>query len=505
MLSRPCKSLLVIAISICMLASAVGIVPFRLAAAQGSKTVSYDTPVESQITDAGPVETWSLNAAAKDRIAIKVERTSGTLMPKVELLDSNNQRMTSADSDNTFAQAVLDRIEMPSAGAYSIAVGRYQDKDGKTSGNYRLTVSLLGAGDDNPTLKQPPQAVTYDQPVTGELTNARWKDLWTFTTTGKDMISVTATRTDGTIRPDVDVLDAAGNSVSHGYIDNTGMTAKLSRFKLPGPGQYTVVVQRENKRDGKTAGKYTLSVALDGAGAERPELLKPMGPVAVDGTVSGTLTNAKWIDVWTLETQSKDRLLLTATRTDGNLVPIVYLFGANNQEINRGYNSDSGDTAQVEVTLPGPGKYDVRVARAENDGGATSGKYELAVTVLGLGEDNPTFKTSAGEVKIGTPVKGTLTNAKWQDTWTLNVQGTDPVNIAVKRTSGTLSPQIRLVGANQQDITSTGPDNTYAAALLNQIRLPGPGQYTVVVYRYNGSRGDTTGGYELSVTQGQKQ
>jgi hypothetical protein len=505
MYSHHWKNQLVFALIACLLAATGGISPLRMVAAQAGKSVTYDTPVESQLTDAAPEETWAFSASAKDRIAITVERTGGTLIPRIELRDSNNQRMTSADNDATFARAFLDRIELPSAGNYTIAVGRYQAQDGKTSGNYRLTVSLIGAGEDNPTLKTPPQAIVYDKPINGELTNAKWKDSWTFSTTGRDIVTITATRDDGTLRPDVDLLDSAGNSVTHGYVDPTGMSAKIAHYKLPGPGQYTVVVQRENKRDGKTAGKYSLSVVLDGAGPERAELLKPMGPVVVDGTVTGTLTNEKWMDVWTLETQSKDRLQLTATRTDGNLIPIVYLFGANNQEINRGYNTETTDTAQVEVTLPGPGKYEVRVGRAENEGGLTSGKYELAVTVLGLGDDNPAFKTLAGEVKVGTPVKGTLTNAKWQDSWTFNYQGTEPVTITVERTSGTISPQIRLLGANQQEVTSAYPDYSYATAVLNQIRLPGPGQYTIVVLRYSQAGGQTAGGYQLSVTEGAKQ
>ncbi len=503
MFSRFCKRPVAFSAVLCL--SAFLVATFRLAAAQDARTVTYDTPVEGQITDAAPEESWAFMASTKDRIAILVERTGGTLLPKVELRDSNNQRITSADVDETFARARLERIELPSGGNYSIAVGRYQDANGKSSGNYRLTVILMGAGDENPSLKTPPQPVEYDKEVTGELTNARWKDLWTFNTTGRDIVTITARRTDGSIRPEIDLLDSAGNSVNRGYIDETGDTATLSRFRLPGPGQYTVVVQRENHRDGATAGKYSLKVALDGAGPEREDLLKPLGAVTVDGTASGTLTNTKWIDVYSLEAQSKDRLLLTVTRTEGNLIPIVYLFGANNQEINRGHNSDRGETAQVEVTLPGPGKYEVRVGRYNNESGQTTGKYELAVTILGLGEDNPAFKTSAGEIQIGETAKGTLTNVKWQDSWTINIQGTEPVTIVVRRTSGTLSPQLRLFGANQQEITSAYPDPTYAAATMDQIRLPGPGQYTIVVHRYNSARGETSGGYELSVTQGPKQ
>ena len=113
MFIRNLKHPFVFGLIICLLSTLAGIAPLRLVAAQGAKTVTYDTPVESQIADSGAEETWSLTASAKDRIAITVERTSGTLIPKIELRDSNNQRMTSADNDPTFARAIMDRIDVP--------------------------------------------------------------------------------------------------------------------------------------------------------------------------------------------------------------------------------------------------------------------------------------------------------------------------------------------------------------------------------------------------------
>src|SRR5579859_2864713 len=88
----------------------LGIFQPRIAhvAAQSPKTVTYDTPVEGQITDANPEDDWTLTAPAKDWIVITVERSGGTLAPSVELRDANNQRVTSADTDNTYAKATIN-------------------------------------------------------------------------------------------------------------------------------------------------------------------------------------------------------------------------------------------------------------------------------------------------------------------------------------------------------------------------------------------------------------
>ncbi len=478
--------------------------PSYHASAQGAKSVTYDTPVEGQITDAAVEDLWTLTAPAKDAIRITVERTGGTLAPRVELRDSNGQQIAGADVDYTYMKATVKNESLPSGGTYTVAVSRYNTKDGKTSGNYRLTVSLLGAGEDNPSVKTQAKPIEYDKAANGELTNARWKEGWGFTALGKDTVTISAKRADATLWPELLLLDSSGNTITRAssYRDTSSV---IDHFTLPGPGQYTVVVKRYADQGGGTTGKYSVLVALDGAGEDRPDLNKPRGAIKLDSTMNGELTNAKWADIWTLDAQSKDHLLLTATRTDGNLTPEIFLFGANNQEIQRARADESYAAAQLDVQLPGPGKYTVRVQRQDGSTAFSTGKYELAVTVLGTGEDNPSFKTSAGEVKIGTPTKGALTNAKWQDSYTVNFQSKDPVTITVKRTSGTLIPAIRVLGANQQEVYSARADDTYAQAEIKNFTVPGPGQYTIVVSRIDNTTGETSGGYELTITQGAKQ
>src|SRR5215475_11226347 len=97
----------------------------------GPKTVTYDTPVEGQVTDAAPQDNWTLVSTGKDRISITVERTGGTLVPSVQILDTNNQRLAGADYDSTYARSVVRDYEFPSAGTYTVSVSRYLQHDGK--------------------------------------------------------------------------------------------------------------------------------------------------------------------------------------------------------------------------------------------------------------------------------------------------------------------------------------------------------------------------------------
>jgi hypothetical protein len=467
--------------------------------------VTYDTPVEGQITDSNPEEVWTLTAPAKDWITITVDRSGGTLAPGVELRDGNGQRMTSADTDYTYAKATIANFSLPAAGSYSVAVSRNNGKDGKTSGNYKLTVSLLGAGEDNPILKAQPKPIAYDTATDGEITAGRWKESWSFNATGKDTISITAQRKDSFLWPELLLLDSSSNPVGRASYSRDGLSSNIDHFKLPGSGVYTVVVKRYGDQEGRSLGKYTVTVALDGAGDDRPELAKPQGPATLDGMVNGTLTNAKWMDVWTLDATSKDHILVTMTRMDGTLVPEVILYGANNQELQHARANDPYNDAKIDFDLPGPGKYQIRAQRENGEDGDYAGKYQLTVAVLGTGDDNPKFKTSTGEVKVGTPTTGTLTNAKWMDSYTVNFATADPIDITVKRTSGTLFPTFKILNANSQEINGARADDTFAVAHLDQFTIPGPGKYTIVVSRESDVNGQTSGGYELDVTQGKKQ
>jgi hypothetical protein len=507
---------LILAISLIVMTGAMGWIRPQPVSAQNAQTVSYDTPVEGQIDDSAIEGIWTLNVPGKDTISVVVERTGGTLVPSLALRDGNNQPVrdvggggaTSADADSTRARATIRSATLPAAGTYNIVVGRYRGKDGKTTGNYKLTVTLLGAGEGNPGLNPTPGTVEYDKPVTGELTNAKWKDIWTFDAMGRDVVSVAVTRTDGTLRPRLDLLDSNLKSIrtQGGYPPGSddGLSDNIGRTKLPGPGQYFVHVYRDGSQQGRTTGKYSLTVKLEGTGPEQLLLFKPIGAVSPDKPVTGELTNAQWVNVWTLDTQSRDRLLLSVIRTEGSLRPVVSLFGGNNQEIKRGENDSTGAGSQLEVTLPGPGRYQIRVSRSSDESGTTTGKYQLTLSILGTGDENAIFKTSAGQVTIDEPVRGSLDNVKWKDSWTINVQGNSPLTIVARRTNGTLAPRISVLGASQQEIRSADADETFTTATLSGLTLPGTGQYTIIVSRSGGRDGGTSGGYELTVTAAQK-
>src|SRR5579859_400980 len=114
------------------------------AATQGDHTLTYDQPATGTLSDANPENHWTLNAPGRDVLSIHVIRgnspgdttgTGGNLIPEVAVQAPGGQIIAqAAHNSETFDQAVIDQVELPAAGAYSVVVSRFQGKSGKTTG-----------------------------------------------------------------------------------------------------------------------------------------------------------------------------------------------------------------------------------------------------------------------------------------------------------------------------------------------------------------------------------
>jgi hypothetical protein len=463
-----------------------------------TETIAYNIPREGEITGSEFEQTWTFTGTNDDRILIEMQTISGTLIPEFEVLDLNEQSLGLASADESGALASREYI-LTGDGAYTIRVGRQRGTDGVTTGNYRLTVTLLGAG--NPSIDESTGTVELDGTAEGELSNAQWREAWDFTTESSDVITIRAERRDGTVRPELILLDGSGVEVRRAYIATSGDYSELERVTLPGPGSYRIVVQREGESRGVTSGRYTVTLTVNGTGEESSELFAPISEIEPGSIVEGEITDRQWTNVYSLTATSQDRLQVTVTRTGGNLMPMLYIFGANNQELTRSYTSPNGADATLTYSLPGTGDYTIRVGRVNDKTGATQGTYELVLTVLGTGSDSELFTAFAGEATTDEPVSGTLTNVKWLDSWTFEGDA-ETYTFEVIRTSGTLRPRIAILDASGQEIRSAYPENSGDTARL-VMQLPGEGEYTVVVFREYERDGVTRGGYELRIREGQ--
>lgn len=468
----------------------------------------YGEVIEGTITDQAPAQSWDFRPGTADRIRIRVERTSGNLIPDLSLLDSTGTVVGATyGADRTGAVATLDDFTLSSVGPFEIVVARRDGPDGVTTGDYRLTVELLAVAADAAANTTPVGAVEYGVPVQGEITPEHWRHIYTLEAESGDLIAVTVEREDGTLWPEIDILDANAAALQYGYADRSGVSARIDSYALPGSGVYQIIVRRARGFDGASTGAYSLTVTLLGSGEDSARLRRPAQPLeGYDQPVQGEITNEHWYEDWQLVAQAGDMITVRVQRSADDpvntLSPELRLLGAAGQVLQYGYvDGGTYDRALIErYTLDGPGTYTIRVQREREKSGSTTGTYELVVELVGAGEGGPTLQGATGTVVSGAPVEGEVTAARWADTWTYRGTGGETLDVRVERTDGTLIPYIEIQDQNGQALSYGYADRgTGASALIEGFNVRAPGEYRIVVMRDGEQGGYTTGAYRLSV------
>jgi hypothetical protein len=338
-----------------------------------------DTAIEGEITATHWYQQYAFEATSPDTLDIMVERTGGNLMPEVEILDPNGTALITGYNARPGDQAVIDNFTLPGPGQYVIAVTRNYRFDGATEGAYRLTIETVGSGQGNPNLAGSAGDVEYDTTLQGELTNRRWYVDWALQAQAGDTLRITAARTGGNLQPEVALIGGAGQELTHGYVTNTGDFATFD-YTLEAPGAYIVRVLRTDGQLGQTTGTYDLTVQVLGSGEGSPNLTEATGAIEVGQTVDGEVTNRRWADTWTLNGQPNQIILVTVTRTDGTLIPMVDVRDSNGQTLTTGYPESTRDRTSTQYTLPAAGTYEIVVYRESGQSGVSQGAYELSVT-----------------------------------------------------------------------------------------------------------------------------
>jgi hypothetical protein len=217
------------------------------------------------------------------------------------------------------------------------------------------------------------------------------------------------------------------------------------------------------------------------------------------GTVSASSPEQEWLFL----PNSKDRITITVNRTSDTLVPALELQDEQGNVVAKADHDPTYARAVIQnFTMPEPGRYRVLVGRYDGPSGKTVGKYTMVISLLGAGEDgfSPTFVE--GLIHLGQPRDGTVSEAKWLDTWAFQTVGTDPVTITVSRVRGTLVPTLKLSDANWKPVASGTLDETFAVTSITNFVPAAASQYYVTITRLDGSKGGTTGDYRLTVVQG---
>ncbi len=352
--------------------------------------IQFDTPVTGEITLSHWSQTYLLDGEEGDYVAVNEQRTSGSLIAELELLDSNGQSLAWGYRGSLDDTSQISGMQLPYTGQYQLVVRREGGISGNTAGGYAVTAALLGSSETSTRLTSaaPGVIAQYNNPVNGTITGANWYQDWQFMTVAADTVTITAQRSPdyttenpNMLRPVVQLLDASNTVLYQSYPDYTGTTSEIDEYHLPGAGTYTVRISRESDKTGVTTGSYALTVTLDGTGEDSATLAEPVGALAVGTPATGQIDAVRWSQVWTFSGQSGQQITFTVTRTSGNYIPYLEIRDSNGVPQTSAYPEYTYDTALIEnFTLQYTGDYQIVVSRDQGQDGLSTGGYSLTAT-----------------------------------------------------------------------------------------------------------------------------
>jgi YD repeat-containing protein len=379
--------------------------------------------------DPPPWRVYAFTGAVNDVLTIRMGNLSpGSFTPNIELYSPSGSLLVSNYNQ-------LDRT-LTVAGTYTILMRAYS---AGTTGNFTLTWQKMNA----PCNLTP---ITCGQVLSGSISTAGELDIYSFTVSANDVVTIRRTKTSGSLNPYLELFNAAGSRIAGPttQIDMTFATA----------GTYTILV-----RDYNTAatGNYLLSWQ---------RFNSPCAPaiscgLAATGSI-GTTTGAPPWAFYRLTASANDIVKIRAVKTSGSLVPYLDLYSFNGSLV-------TNAAGEINTTLSVGGTYTIVVRDQSNT-------YTGGYAVTWQKWNNP----CASAINCGQVVSGSIGITANPPPWkyySLAASANDSVTVRVTKTSGTLTPYLELYGPSGTLIGSgTGQlDRTLVAA----------GAYTIMVRDQN--------------------
>ncbi|MGB1287451.1 MAG: PPC domain-containing protein [Aggregatilineales bacterium] len=180
---------------------------------QGS-TLRYSVPVTNRISATQPQVYYTFDANAGDILNIDMIRSSGTLDPYLQVVDSRrfviaeNDDQRNANSHN----ASIEGLVIEDAGTYIVIATRYGQAGGDSAGTFVLTVyESQFSGLSNSTLA--PATLSDTIPVESTLDEQQYEQFYTFQAQRDELITLTMERTSGNLDAYLSLANAGLNTL----------------------------------------------------------------------------------------------------------------------------------------------------------------------------------------------------------------------------------------------------------------------------------------------------
>ena len=464
------------------------------AAPPATPPLIHGLPVTGRINDDNPQDTWLIDRKAGDPVNIEMVRTSGDLDPYLVLLDADGAKVTTDDDSGTGINSLISGLTLPADGPYTLVATRLSGG----SGTYWLRLEM---GPALPTEPGPgaeaggpggPVAVWDRTPITGNLDDEHFEDLWTFEGVTGEVVTFHMGTSSGSLDPYLELHDVDGEML--GWDDNGGggTSAQLGPIVLPESGVYMLVAARF----GAGEGTYSLTFSSEPP-PDNDASSNEAGMLDYETVAFGTLSADKPADRWQFNGAAGDRVIIRMDAFSAALDPRLALLDPAGTEI--ASDDDSGEALNAwlyDFTLPTDGTYTIH---CQNSGPPPDSVAPYQVQVYPFGTRGPGDDfTWEGPLSLrrGERNVGGLDATDWEDVWFFAGEWDEALRISLVPMSETLTGlYFELYAVGGDLVTLAYGSEGVSAPLEANVILPASGDYMLRV----GMVDRVGGGYNLFV------
>ncbi len=454
--------------------------------------IAYGQTVKGQL--AGYENRWIFIGTRGDLILVQF--TSTREMPLVSVIGPGGDSVGRISPET----GRLERFRLPSTGQYTLAVG-------SGSGDYALTLRLVSAADQTPTLPPTPTPIPIssnligvDESRTGMLKTADAQDTWVMEAQAGTIVTIRMDATSGEIDPSLRLFAPDGSLLASDDNSGGGHNALIAGLKLPQTGAYFI----RASGNGRT-GQYALSVrsGVPPTATPTPALMLPtegpsptptITPTVVEAVQSGAqIRIGQTVESEIRDGEQVDRIAVFGpagamisvgmfAAEDSKLVPSFIMYAPNGDQV--GLASGANGAILSGYTLPSTGAY---IIYARGYRGETTGAYTLTVS------DGLTLRDLGGNaITPDVAVQGALLRTGDREIWTIDL----PANatIALETSQSKFDPLVEVVGPDGKVLATAQGGGVLHTARIPALTTILRGRHLI---RVSAARLGSVGGYAL--------
>lgn len=423
---------------------------------------------------------WLFSGGAGQGLTFSLLWLGGEGLPSALVLAPDGRALSTLRLPTRGAAAAIADLILPVDGVYTLLVL----PGGGSAGGYRLGVQVTNAPPDNT------ETLTSGIAAEGTLSVAIPARRYRFVGGAGQTLSAQMLATSDGLLPRLTLADSNGQVLAESTLTRTGQgtAGALAGFSLPTSGEFTLTAESA----GSTGGTYRLLIALSTQDLSISTEAAAARRVAYNQPVRGTLQSGGTA-LYAFLGQRGDSVALATTLNSGQKPPRLTVKDVTGRALV--VADPPADFAVTETAIPvfdvpDDGRYIVTV-EAES-----SIAYTLVILRRNDLAPSAAVRPALRPLPFNTPQQNGITNADIVDYWSFEGTAGQAVQVDLQRINGSLRPDVSLYGPS-------GFVAARAAAFGNgeltfgPLRLPDDGPYTLIVTRWLGAAGNTTGNYRL--------